>query len=650
MSHSTDKTDFKALRYIHLGLLTCIVGAFYFFDATNDLLGVNDLLKGRHSAVFAGLLDWTFEDFSSLSDILAKLLVPIHAFGFYPHGALPPVYFGFFYKFLDVLGVPFSAFIIQLPTALLSIATVLLFYVVLLRAKLSPWLAFLVALCLGLSPIFVLSARGIATYWAIAIVFNQVLALYAMLNLNETKRSKWLVSLAFVHILLSDVLSFLVFGALIVGYALRDFRWTADRRLPLNLLRHTRQNLALLASPIIYIPAILTVLFLAAVSAIALYKPDMGGGIPLYPVLMFWALTAHGGELFSGESLNASIWLTRIVHALGDFAPLLILGTIGTVVLRRTRASNTFLWHFSWIGALGFGILFYVIANDHPTTLYLDQSYILIPFLLLIALILNTVQTRFSQIGLIAVGMFALTALGGATASISLVWSTPVSLMSDRLIVSPDRDIWGDSFGFHMPNDGHRAAGYIARKLLVSNWPESPQTAVQVTHSSQAHPRAYEPFLIYSGLVQKGDWFANTFDLRPKITYLHVLENHNSPEQREACGAAPLCAVKTDTDTYSPAFAKHEDLNACREATFCAILSFGEPTGPTQRYDLTFKGELRQILLVRGLDTSALPPGSYEITELDERFESQFDQLWDYFPKRARYRTEHIARRLLGQE
>lgn len=641
------------LKTVHLMLLVVATSLLYLIDANNDFLGGNDFLKGNHSAIFAGFLDWTAEDVSSPAAVLSKILLMGHAFSFYPHGPLPPVYFGFFYKLLDIIGVPFSAFTIQLPTALLSVAGIILFYLVLLKARINPWIAFITALILSLSPIYVLSARGISTYWTIAIVFNQALAIYALQNLRDTRASKILVSLTFVHILLSDVLSFLLFAALLAGYGLRNYTWRFNRTFALDILDHFRHNLAPLASPIIFIPALTTLLFLGAVSVVGVVMKNIGGGIPLYPVLLFWALFAHGGELFSGDSLGLSIWLTRIVHTLGEAAPLLIATALCIFVVRRKSSSQGFLWHFAWISSLGFGLLFYVIANDHPSTLYLDQIYTLIPFLTFAAVQLSYLAERHVWGKALTIGILTLTSIGALISSVTLVWSVPISTMSDRLIINETSLVWSDALGFKIPNDGHRAAGYIARTLLKKAWSQDPDRPIQVIHSSTLHPRAFEPFLIYAGLIQKGDWFANTLGIKPDITYLHTLPNTPTSGQNE-CGDAPACDLWTSSKSYENEYHPLDDAerDVC-SAPFCVSLTFGSTSDKFKRYELMSENKIVQVLSVRGLPTTeltALPPGRYQITSLDRRFESEFTRLWDYFPKRAAYRTHAIVQRLLGVE
>jgi len=637
-----------SLRMVHIFFLLFSTATLYLADANNLLIGANDLYHGRHSVTFASFLDWNLDDVTSLETVLYKFLLIGHALGFYAHGPIPPLFIGIFYRILDFIGVPFSVFVLQMPTALFAISAVILFYLALAHAKLDLWIAFFAALVLAFSPIFTVSARGLSTYWAVIIVFNQALALYTFQRIDGSRKSKIILSAVIAHILLSDMLSILSLLALVVGYALRSYEWRFTPKLPLQLLSHIWKNLSFLSNAIIMIPNAVVFLFLAGTAVVAI-TIGQAGGIPLYPTLIFWTLTAHGGELILGQSLDLDVWYTRIIHALGEIAPFMVVAALLVLILFRKGCNRGFIWSFAWIASLGFGILFYVLADDHPTSLYLDQMYIVIPFIAFTAYQFDRMRRNyawgrvFGRVGLGAISV------GALTSTITLTWSIPVSLASNRLIVDQQSNSWHDAIGFKVPNVGTRAAGYIARSQLLQAWRSNPELHVTLTHASTWHPRTYVPFQAYAGLFQKGDWFANELGIKPRITYRQVLPN-STLSSKAVCKDAKLCISQTSTESYA---VEHIPLTPATmppcKAPFCVSLTIGDTAAPVYRYAFYDHDKLWQVLYVQSSGEPSLPPGRYQIDDLDRRFEATYARLWDYFPKRPAYRIKGFANNLLSK-
>ena len=172
---------------------------------------------------------------------------------------------------------------------------------------------------------------------------------------------------------------------------------------------------------------------------------------------------------------------------------------------------------------------------------------------------------------------------------------------------------------------------------------------VTITHISTWHPRTFTPFLIFSGLVQKGDWFADKLGDAPKVTYMHAQRN-TMPETKASCGADAWCVLKSGSNSYEekwgPLSAK--DFPPC-EAQFCSSLTFGNSTGPFQRYELYDGDKLWNVIQIRGAKHLALPPGRYEISDLDHRFENEYNSLEDYFPPRPAFRIKAITDSILSR-
>lgn len=208
-----------------LVVLVIFSATLYCVDPNNDWVGWNDLYSTREAVNFAEAFLWTPDDLASVSSFLAKLALIAHSFVFYPHGPIPPLYFGVFYGVLELIGVPFTVFLIQVPVALLGAVTVVLLYRVLRRDGVSTGLAVAATLLLVFSPIFMGNSRSIGSYWAVAIPFVQVLALFALQRLDTGGRGRWLVGFAFLNIMLSDVLSFLVFMALLTAFLCVGIVW-----------------------------------------------------------------------------------------------------------------------------------------------------------------------------------------------------------------------------------------------------------------------------------------------------------------------------------------------------------------------------------------------------------------------------------------
>lgn len=617
----------------------------YLIDPNNDLVGSADLYHGKHSALFAAAFDWSAAELTSPSYVIAKLLQTAYAVLFYPHGPLPPLYFGLIYKLYAILGLSVTPALLQAPTAALATLTVAVMTWVLRAHGLRNTAICGAILVLAASPAFVAASRGLGTYWVVAIPFNQALLLAALVYFRSGRKGgAWMLGLALAHALLSDVLAFLVIGTLVLADSLRRLDCLAGWS-PLRLWRGVRRELggwlvgpvmgsALLASAI---PVIGLAIFLALRGKT---------GLPLYPILPFWAFFAHGSQL--GEPNTLSAVLTRLVLLMGDGFPILL----GLVLLGLARGcgistgDHRRLRLFAVLCLTGFGLLFYVLTENHPANRYYYQQYLLVPVSIGVGLALQRLGACSAGLRLLSLGCMAVVALGLFVGTAALVWKRPLSLLSDQLVVDEAWDPAGDSIGIRRPDYGHRAAGYVVRTLLLDAWSRQDQPA-EISFGSTVAWKYFEPFMLYAGLFQRGDWFAERLGRHP-IYSASMLARSQGWSAFACDDGARYCIATLDptTDRWTnQPLPADQPLPSCG-AQFCVSMRFGTGDGPVSEWwivDGQAGDEKRYRIQVRGVEAPALPPGTYDRRDLETRFSASWPTVWDYFPRRSNDRVAALV-------
>lgn len=635
--------------------MAAVAAAIYLVDPANAWLGWNDVVYAQHSGVFASSLDWTMADFASPLRVVAKLMLLVHAVVGDPHGPFPPAYFGAFYRIAEAIGVPFTPWLIQMPTALLAAAAVGVFHAVVRGAGVGPRLAVAGTLVVALSPLLVASGRGISTAWVVAVSFDQALVVYAFQKLAAGHRhGRILVGLALANLILADVLSFLVIAAAVVAFSLRDAEWAPGRDLPKRLLAAARSGIGPLGGKAVFIPVLIALSVpLASLIALTPLAAKVAGVVPLEPILLFWAFSAHGGELGSGESLSMGIWLTRLVLLLGDFGPAFVgIAIVGAVAAKR-HLRNGFLWNYAWMASTGFGILFYVLANEHPTTRYFDQTYLLVPLALLGTLSIDAMMRAGRVSRFVGTATVGLAVLGAASGTISFVWRIPLSPFADRTMVSEARpNVIDNTMGMKRPHYGHRAAGYIVRTRLLRALDQGGLRNMSLVYDlSTDQPARYEyevPFLDYAGLYQNADWFRAVAGRAPEGT-VYTLEPVQAADAA-ACDGAPMCFARRRITGHALKWVSRAEVGvASCPLTYCITVradASNPAADPPAVYRIFDGPDLRGTVTLIGFATDDLPPGDYQAAVLEGKFTHTFHSLWDYLPQRPIDRLVSMLRRI----
>lgn len=619
-----------------------LVAVLLTIDPNNDFVGGADLYHIKHSASFAHAFDWQWSDFRPFA-FLAKMLEAAYSILFYIHGPLPPLYIGVIYRVYEALGVTITPALLQLPTAALGVVTVVLASLVLSRARFPTTSVVGAVLVLALSPIFVAAARGTGTYWVSVIPFGQILLLAAMHAFRSGARGgAWMLGLAIAHVILSDMLAFLTVGALLAADAASALAAGA---------RPTPAALAEWAASLRRRPVLVPVLLAAAVPlagyAIYVVAHDRVS-LPLYPILTFWALTAHGGQV--GEWVDATGILVRLVLLAGDAWPVLVAGAVLGAVAgwRGESAGRRRLRVFAILNALGYGLLFYVLSADTPASRYYYQIYVLLPVAVLSAFAIEaSIRAGRRAFALAAV---VLVAAGLSTAMATLIWRVELSPFSRHLVVAENDDPAGDAIGIRRPDYGHRAAGFLVREILLEAWGARPDQHVDIHFASTVAWKYMETFMSYGGLYQRGDWYAARIGVPPKAT-IHTLARSFGWSPFPCADGARYCIrhldPASDAATSTP-LPDDAPLPACG-AQFCVRIELSA-SGPEFDYWIADGGDsMLYRVTVRAPAPPAVPPGRYQRVDLESRFSEAYPSLWDYFPRRPEVRTRALVGSLLGQ-
>ena len=556
---------------------------------------------------------------TSPDDLIYRIAVFVHSLLFYRHGPLPALYIGGFYALADVIGIPMTTRLYQLPTALIAIGTVLLFWRVLRGAEVRPSLALLGALLLCISPLLVALGRGVHTYTWVWISFGQCFAIWALQRTSPDGRGLALAAFAVLNALLGDGLFFLTLPALLASFGLRSFEW---RLSPASLLRAVPEGLKglrPLCAPSFAVPVVLTLAVIGAAAGV-----EYVAGSRLQDILPLHSLGLSAfGHVSEGMGFTARLWEwhQNAALAFGEGGLVLLLLAIAGFLFKSTPPHGV-AWSFAIIAGVGFGLVFYVAVPHLPEIAQAYQIYTLVPLALLIVLQaeriarMGAVWFRAATSALGAAGLVAIASM------LTFVWHFNAAIFPAT---------FGHSdFGPNKPLFGTKAAGYVARQTLLSLISNSPDRVIDVrlyrNAGSPTPVNAYggfrnwtTPFATFAGLVQKADYFSNKAGQPVEIRTEFVGTDLPVTPQTPACNA---------------------DL--------CVLI---EPQGAVGgwRESRIVEGARRLAVIRVRLDSGPAPaPEQLEAAVLNARYDREVTRLSDTFADRPVWRRQALSRRLLG--
>lgn len=551
---------------------------------------------------------------TSADEALYRLAQAGHALLFHRHGPVPALYAGLFYAGAEAVGVPLTVRIYQLPTAVLAMAAVLLCRRVLRREGRSPAVAWLGAAMLCLSPLFLSLGRGLHTWTWVWIPLGQLMALHALQDVRDGKAG-WLAGLLLANGILGDGLFFLTLPAVLSAFALRDWRWSATPAAITAALRGGGAAMAPLLNRRLVVP-VAVALGLLAVSGIAtvLLRDRVGSTVPLDSLALL-ALGNHG-EAAGALNLSPAAWLHYATVALGDPAPLLLAFVVAVVVLVPWRRPAGVVGSFAIIGGGGFCAVFYVASPYSDGTLQTYQIYTVLPLVLAVALSVARLTAVRPRLERVVPWLAVLMLLSMAGSALHYISESGTALQR-RLLAEND-------FGADKPLFGTKAAGGMVREAIAEQVRRAPDQPVTVDlWRGQGGGTPFNrfggfrnwtsPFVAFSGLGQKGDYYAN-FAGRPVTITTRV--NEDIPVGESDCGA-DLC-VKVD---------------------------FGAACGAAQQI-VDGKRILAAVVLCDG---AVRPAARLDGRQLSAEFDRRWSHLADIFPDRPQDRRVAILSRLRAQ-
>lgn len=594
-------------------LLVILCAAVFLTQVNQEFYRDEDYEFLYHVASFARL--FTLQE--SQHSWLYQALIFFHDLLFYRHGALPGLYNGIFIGILDVLGVPVTVKIYQLPTALLAIGTVLLFFRVLLRAGIAGWIALAGASLLALSPVFAALGRGIHTYIWVWIAFGHVLGLTAVQRLRADGHGRWFVGFAFANIMLGDGLFYLAIPAMIVAYGLAGAPWARPFEGFAAGLRAAPERMrAFVRWPIILPPAVvLAGLSASAIATVVLRGSAISQAIPMNSLLL--AALHHTPESLAGVATWQGMRMLAV--GFGEGAPLLLAAVVVALFVRGMNHGTELA--FATIASVGYGILIYGLAPHELGTIQGYQVYTVVPFLLLI--VLHADRLAAAAGGGLRIASAAVLVIGLAASTLSMatfVWHLPLAL-------SPQYFANGN-FGSNKPIFGTKAAGELTRQALVpAQWDGTRKISATVyttgdgpTDQSRfgGFRNWFSPYMVFAGLAQKADWYTmqsgHPVDL--------AVDRHEPPDVSKEAGLS------------------------C-DADLCVDLTVSPSSGESRQY-VVFDGDRRLARLrITGASPKALPSRSYQAGGLDSAFDGRYTRIVDLFPSRPDDRVRAMMTSLL---
>ena len=545
------------------------------------------------------------ENLSIVENLLYQIGMFAHSMLFYRHGAVPALYVGGFYGLFDAFGVPFSAAVFGLPTAILGATTAALFFGVLRQGGLREWVCWFGASALIFSPLFATLSRGFSMYMWVGPVFSFVLTIYAIQRLSGSKSSQYLLAFAIANLMLSDALFFLTLLALVAAYGLRNTDLGLSFREPGAFLRGFFQDLTPLLSTRILAPTALVFIALAGGALFTIKSSDaLAASIPLNSILL--ATGKHSDFGFPGLILD-SHWFEYPAVLLGHLGLFYVVLSAGFLAFVPSSFRDRFLWVLTILTGLGFGLIIYVVKPPSLDVIHSYQVYTLVPFVLVITLAANALASMDKTREQLAKALSAVFLLSAVASYGAYIFKLPTSFGSVYDL---------EAFGNHKTEYGNKAAGYVTRKLVsahLQNNPSVPLEIIVYRDPDRAYPQnAYgammiytSPYLTNAGLQQNGEAYRHRFGLTPSLKTKVI------PDAEAHTHALPKCP-----------------------ADYCVHISSATPGTATT---FTVVNDAANLVSISSNIEAAdgLVSGETDVDELNRRFDAEYTDIEDFYPPRS---------------
>ena len=439
-------------------------------DPNGHFASENDIYMLRQIQALRELAPWRWE-LSDPAVAFAQAKFWLANLSLYFHGPLPPLLQAVFLDIAQAVTGHTGNQTFLLSVGLIHVAGTVLFALILRHAGIGPLLAFVGALALALSPMWLGISRGFGASWLAGVVFGQCLLVWSIVRTLAGARSgAFVVALALTNILLSDVLSPFQIGAACIGILACG---RAGREAMLPVLRSVWMLLP--AACVLWIGVTNLFVFwrgVADAQQVVLF---------LYPFAQYLVgLDGHGGAVGAPRW----DWLDRVRILFLLFGPGLVPAAAFAIagLVRGTStgpAGRTDLFVPVWalVSAAGFGMIFLGFAGPGtgsqamPTVGY--PVYLAAPGTALLALGFARAARRFA---LPATAFAAALWLAGtAFGSFVYVWRIDLPGPGALLTVRESTD----SIGFRYPDTGLMGAGHVVR-AAIEHAPADADIAVAV--------------------------------------------------------------------------------------------------------------------------------------------------------------------------
>jgi len=579
-----------------VAVLVFFFALFVFTYHTNVEFQGNDDYLHSCEATFCSRMQLFPASFSR-PDLARFARTTIRPFIHAPHNLMPALAFGFLYRILDALGVPFSVALIHFPVALMSAICCAVFFLLLRKLGFDLLTAILGTLILIIAPIFSMNSRGIATRFLAVLPFSQVLALYALQNLSDRKSTRVWAALALLNAALSDVLFFLTVPAFLVAYGLRKTSVGEFLRSPRASLAAAWENAKPLRNKLILLPLACVLVWWVALTIAAIVAAHFGVWHPETPLYRLGSHTAHTGSMLFQHPAALHNYASVLA---GEAFLYIFLAALAVYCFFVKDRITGFAWSFAVVAGLGYGTLWYVLCRDDWGVRHYYQIYVLVPLLLILLHVFRAIAQQYPKskyilrVGLCIILLFA--GLG----NLSYIWNIPLA------IHCPAYNEW--THGANYPNTGTKAVGYLVRRICETACNQ------QQLQSIRFYPKPRSTSLeVFSGLMFDGRWYEERCGVKPRVT----IEEMDDPAK-----VLPLAGEEI------PALCVLLDL---RPSTSSASLSSKDYV----RYNVLSDGVLMASLFVLPPNSGRpddLKPGDYTLDSLDQRFDATYRRFVDYFP------------------
>ncbi len=506
-----------------------------------------------------------------------------------PHNLMPQVLYSLCWRVMDWLEVPFSFDTLHIPPAALTAFSCSFLFWLLLRFGFSTGLAAIGAVLYALSPIHAAACRSITLVWASTALFSQMLALWALEAYARKGRGAVWVGLAFTNIVFADLLFFLALPALVVAYALRDSSFKEAllqlRMLPRRLWENTRP----LRVRAIVLPVSAAILWWVVITLYAFAADRLGLWRPVTPL---YRLTYHVKDV--GPLIVASPQLLHDYFSLlmGEaFLYVFVLAIVLHAVLVR-RPERALLWSYAVIASVGYGLLFYVLTGHTWQKKNLYHIYTLLPFLLLLLMMCRNLMRERPSLRRAVFPLLGVLIVSAGVGTLSYVWRLPLAV---------SKTAYADFIhGQVFPNLGTKGVGCILRLMLDDRLTKRPVGRVVIRTDMPPGLTVPCSVVTFAGLMSDGIYFERKYGIRPEV----ILETLSGFRAGDLQLYVECDLREGDAPTTAAVY------NIARDGKVIARLVVQHPLG----------------------EELVPAPGTYELEELENRFDATYRRLADYYP------------------